>query len=114
MTTPVELELARETKRLKAELDAAVQHHERCRNMIDAALGEPRYDDGDIWQGFVRQIKELLARSACGDGERPLAERTECRPYDAVEHSLVQDAADDALTLVSIHKNEKPAKGAGE
>jgi hypothetical protein len=79
--------------------------------------------------------QSVLARSACdGDGERPIAERTECRPYDGVEHSLVQDAADDALTLasfpnagaatkfvhsgnelirvrVSIHKNEKPGKG---
>lgn len=52
-------ELNQKVERRTNELDAHVKYHEHCRNKIDKALGEPRYDDCDIWAAYVRRIAEL-------------------------------------------------------
>ena len=56
-------------EKLQAELDAQVEYHDRCRDRIDAALGQPRdLVDGDIWEEFERAIKVLrvIARDKRG------------------------------------------------
>ena len=51
--------LADDARKMGREVDAAAKHHSACRDRIDKALGEPRYDDCDIWTAFERRIAEL-------------------------------------------------------
>ncbi len=46
-------------RKVRRELDAAVEHHAHSMKAIDLALGEPRYDDGSLLDCFLRRIAEL-------------------------------------------------------
>ncbi len=69
---------------LTIELDGAVNHHDYTRNKVDRALGEPRFNDCDIWTAFERAIaaKDATIAAQAAEIERLKGERQMSAGFD--------------------------------
>jgi hypothetical protein len=69
---------------LTIELDGAVNHHDYTRNKVDRALGEPRFNDCDIWTAFERAIaaKDVTIAAQAAEIERLKGERQMSAGFD--------------------------------
>jgi hypothetical protein len=88
---------------LTIELDGAVNHHDYTRNKVDRALGEPRFNDCDIWTAFERAIAAKDATIAAQAAEIERLTRENSRLQADMAHIRYTNRTEKISDLRSVN-----------